>query len=83
MYDLTAYIFQNAEKDDETPQRESWMTELPPEKANAFGLGPRKFRTAAITGDPKNRALWTETPLDKNKPTVNSYHILIHIKTNL
>ncbi|XP_065225214.1 GPALPP motifs-containing protein 1 [Planococcus citri] len=53
--------------DEDITARETWMTELPPEKANYFGLGPRKFRATNKTGDPKNRALWTETPLDKNK----------------
>lgn len=73
---------QNNEDDDSAPQRDTWMTELPPEKAGFFGLGARKFKTSTNTGDPKNRALWTETPLDKNKP-VTSCHILIHIKTTL
>ena len=30
-------------KDKVEPQRESWMLELPEEKANRFGLGPRQF----------------------------------------
>ncbi len=42
------------------------MTELPPEKAQQYGMEARKFRTNDTT-DKANRSLWTETPADKNK----------------
>ncbi|KAJ1114586.1 hypothetical protein NDU88_002821 [Pleurodeles waltl] len=46
-------------------ERESWMTELPPELAN-FGLGPRTFkrRTNEKSGD---RSIWTDTPAEREK----------------
>ncbi|XP_063224070.1 GPALPP motifs-containing protein 1 isoform X2 [Bacillus rossius redtenbacheri] len=45
-------------------KRESWMLELPPDRAKEFGLGPRQFRRreAQEAGD---RSVWTDTPEDK------------------
>uniref|UniRef100_A0A0P4WEN4 DUF3752 domain-containing protein n=1 Tax=Scylla olivacea TaxID=85551 RepID=A0A0P4WEN4_SCYOL len=44
--------------------RESWMTELPDDKPNFCGLGPRQFlrKTPTERGD---RSCWTDTPTDK------------------
>ncbi|KAH0624428.1 hypothetical protein JD844_031853 [Phrynosoma platyrhinos] len=55
-------------QDDDGPkqvERESWMTDLPPE-LKSFGLGPRTFkrRTDEKTGD---RSVWTDTPADREK----------------
>ncbi|XP_021919229.1 GPALPP motifs-containing protein 1-like isoform X2 [Zootermopsis nevadensis] len=45
-------------------KRESWMLELPPDRAASFGLGPRQFRARAKpeSGD---RSVWTDTPADR------------------
>lgn len=55
-------------KDDNTDQpvqRETWMTELPPEMGASFGLTNRTFRkNAAPTGD---RSEWTDTPADRER----------------
>lgn len=57
-----------AGKDDESDQpvqRETWMTELPPEMGANFGLTNRTFRkNAAPTGD---RSGWTDTPADRER----------------
>ncbi|XP_045134511.1 GPALPP motifs-containing protein 1-like [Portunus trituberculatus] len=44
--------------------RESWMTELPDDKPNFCGLGPRQFlrKTPTERGD---RSCWTDTPGDR------------------
>jgi hypothetical protein len=44
-------------------KHESWMLELPPDRAADFGLGPRQFRARAKpeSGD---RSVWTDTPAD-------------------
>lgn len=44
--------------------RESWMLELPEDKPNFCGFGPRKFlrQTPQEKGD---RSGWTDTPADK------------------
>ncbi|XP_054829404.1 GPALPP motifs-containing protein 1 isoform X2 [Eublepharis macularius] len=46
-------------------QRESWMTELPPELKH-FGLGSRTFKRRADdkSGD---RSIWTDTPADRER----------------
>lgn len=55
-------------KDDQSDQpieRETWMTELPPEIVKNFGLTNRQFRkNAAPTRD---QAGWTDTPADKER----------------
>ena len=45
-------------------KRETWMTELPQDKPNFCGLGPRQFlrKTPTEKGD---RSCWTDTPADK------------------
>lgn len=50
----------------EIPGRETWMTELPPERGKNFGLTARKFSMAthSTSGD---RSVWTETPADRDK----------------
>jgi hypothetical protein len=50
----------------ETPKRDSWMTELPQEKAKSFGLGPRQF-SRSLGPKPKQDRSWTETPEMKAK----------------
>lgn len=55
-------------KDDQADQpveRETWMTELPPQMGTNFGLTNRSFRkNAAPTGD---RSDWTDTPSDRER----------------
>jgi len=50
----------------EAPKRDSWMTELPQEKAKSFGLGPRQFNRSSGP-KPKQDRSWTETPEMKAK----------------
>jgi len=45
------------------PKRESWMVELPPEKAQCFGLGPRTFSKGSAK--PQRDSSWTDTPEDR------------------
>ncbi|KAK7021728.1 GPALPP motifs-containing protein 1, partial [Halocaridina rubra] len=54
------------DKSDKPVKRETWMLELPEDKPNFFGLGPRQFRkkTPMEKGD---RSVWTDTPSDKEK----------------
>jgi hypothetical protein len=59
----------------ELPKRESWMTELPPEKAVHLGLGPRKFKKSYADNSKSSRNAWTETPADKKK--VNKSYFVI------
>ncbi|XP_046989056.1 GPALPP motifs-containing protein 1 isoform X1 [Schistocerca americana] len=56
----------SGKEEDQKLKRETWMLELPPEKANQFGLGPRQFRARAApnTGD---RSVWTDTPEDRER----------------
>ena len=50
--------------DDGQPKRETWMLELPPEKAKNFGLGPRTFSKSSAEPKKKgeSRNAWTDTP---------------------
>ena len=62
-------IKEKVEKSDEkqiAPKRESWMLELPPEKAKNFGLGPRQFNKS-IASKPERDRSWTDTPEIKAK----------------
>ncbi|GAB6021125.1 hypothetical protein CHUAL_003759 [Chamberlinius hualienensis] len=43
------------------PEREEWMTVLPPEMSKNFGLGPRSFQRKSSTRN-SDRSGWTETP---------------------
>lgn len=47
------------------PEREAWMTELPPELQH-IGLGARTFkkRSGPEKGD---RSIWTDTPADRER----------------
>lgn len=56
------------EEGDNTNQvkRESWMLELPPDRAAEFGLGPRQFRVREKL-DVGDRSVWTDTPSDRLK----------------
>ena len=49
------------------PQRESWMTELPPESSKNFGLGPRQFNRSNKAEKVKDRSMWSDTPEMKAK----------------
>jgi len=51
---------------EEAPKRESWMLELPAEKAKNFGLGPRQF-SKNTESKPKLDRSWTDTPETKAK----------------
>ncbi|XP_075237972.1 GPALPP motifs-containing protein 1 [Lycorma delicatula] len=46
--------------------RESWMVELPPERAKSLGLGPRSFRMKEGP-DMSDRSDWTDTPADRER----------------
>jgi len=45
-------------------KRETWMLELPEEKAKSFGLGPRTFAKAS-TQKAKRDSSWADTPEDR------------------
>ena len=47
-------------------KRESWMLELPPEKAKNFGLGPRQFSRSLAPKTQQDRS-WADTPEMKAK----------------
>ena len=49
------------------PKRESWMLELPEEKANSFGLGPRQFSRKGLPEKGKDRSAWTDSPAEKER----------------
>lgn len=66
-------LLQSCETSTEEPKRESWMTELPPEKAGFIGLEGRKFRTS-YSGDKSNRSLWTETPSTSSRKRVSTIY---------
>jgi len=48
-------------------KRESWMLELPEEKANRFGLGARQFSRKGVTERGGDKSAWTDTPADKER----------------
>lgn len=52
-------------KDVKEVQRESWMLELPEEKANSFGLGARQFSRKGLPQKGKDRSKWTDSPEEK------------------
>lgn len=54
-------------KDVKEVQRESWMLELPEEKANSFGLGPRQFSRKGLPEKGKDRSMWTDSPAEKER----------------
>lgn len=49
----------------EMPQRETWMTELPPELQHV-GLGARTFKKRSGPEN-KDRSIWTDTPADRER----------------
>lgn len=52
-------------------QRESWMTELPPERnVSKIEMGPRTFRKKDF--DLGDRSVWTDTPADRLKKAQKS-----------
>ena len=52
-------------KDEQIVKRETWMLELPEEKANTFGLGPRSFSRKGLAEKGKDRSKWTDSPEEK------------------
>lgn len=48
------------------PKRDSWMLDLPAEKAKNFGLGPRQFSKSSGSKPQRDRS-WTDTPEMKAK----------------
>jgi len=56
-------------KDQQEVKRETWMLELPEEKANRFGLLPtaRQFSRKGVEERGKDRSIWTDTPEEKQK----------------
>jgi len=54
-------------KDVKEVKRESWMLELPEEKANSFGLGPRQFSRKGLPEKGKDRSMWTDSPAEKER----------------
>ena len=52
--------------EESAPKRESWMLELPIEKAKNFGLGPRQFSKSTGSKRKQDRS-WTDTPEQKAK----------------
>jgi len=54
-------------KDVKEVQRESWMLELPEEKANSFGLGPRQFSRKGLPEKGKDRSMWTDSPAERER----------------
>eukprot|EP00092_Neocalanus_flemingeri_P027488 GFUD01029818.1.p1 GENE.GFUD01029818.1~~GFUD01029818.1.p1 ORF type:complete len:307 (+),score=111.15 GFUD01029818.1:159-1079(+) len=54
-------------KDVKEVQRESWMLELPEEKANSFGLGARQFSRKGLPEKGKDRSKWTDSPAEKER----------------
>lgn len=57
----------------EKPQRESWMTELPPELQHV-GLEARGFKKRSGPED-KDRSMWTDTPGERErKARVSLFH---------
>ncbi|XP_039275676.1 GPALPP motifs-containing protein 1 isoform X2 [Nilaparvata lugens] len=61
---LKRKMYEESNTNDEKTKRESWMLELPPEKAANIGLGPRSFRMKEAP-DMSDRSSWTDTPEDK------------------
>merc|ERR1711862_985070 len=57
----------NKMKDEKEVERESWMLELPEEKANSFGLGPRQFSRKGLPEKGKDRSMWTDSPAEKER----------------
>jgi len=54
-------------KDVKEVQRDSWMLELPEEKANSFGLGARQFSRKGLPQKGKDRSAWTDSPAEKER----------------
>lgn len=54
-------------KEEVEVKRESWMLELPEDKANKFGLGPRQFSRKGHLGPEKKEknSAWTDSPQEK------------------
>lgn len=54
-------------KDTKEVKRESWMLELPEEKANRFGLGPRQFSRKGVSERGGDKSAWTDSPAEKER----------------
>ena len=59
-------LSESAEADEAPLKRDSWMVELPAEKAKNFGLGPRQF-SRSLGPKPQRDRSWTDTPEMKAK----------------
>merc|ERR1719334_1304340 len=59
-------------REGEEVKRETWMLELPEEKANRFGLLPtaRQFSRKGVTERGKDRSAWTDTPQERQRKLV-------------
>jgi len=55
------------------PKRETWMLELPTEKAKNFGLGPRQFSRSS-NPKPKQDKSWTQAPNEEGPKEDNEDH---------
>ena len=51
-------------------KRESWMLELPEEKANRFGLGARQFSRKGVSERGGDKSAWTDSPAEKVKKLI-------------
>merc|ERR1719411_1304124 len=54
-------------KDKPEVVRESWMLELPEEKASRFGLGARQFSRKGVSERGGDKSAWTDSPADKER----------------
>ena len=54
-------------KDKPEVARESWMLELPEEKADRFGLGARQFSRKGVSERGGDRSAWTDSPAEKER----------------
>jgi len=77
-------------KDNQEVKRETWMLELPEEKANRFGLLPtaRQFSRKGVEERGQDRSAWTDTPQEKQRKleggasseTVDDQQVRLHQK---
>merc|ERR1712059_19915 len=59
-------------RNEEEVKRETWMLELPEEKANSFGLLPtaRQFSRKGVHERGKDRSAWTDSPDERQRKLV-------------
>lgn len=61
---MRSRALQSEGEDKKATKRESWMLELPPEKAKSFGLGPRAFSQSTAPKAERDSS-WADTPEEK------------------